>query len=120
MEPDLLSTEVILTHPRQTLGKIQLDWSPQPGSYLNWQGQTYTVLERRHRYFLKSGRYRLHEMVLYVQLATPPSEQSLVKGRWVVGDSSCRFNALSELIRCAVHPEGPCYGCRYYEKRSSS
>jgi hypothetical protein len=115
MEALNLSTEVILTHPRRSLGCVQLDWTPQPGSFLELDGRTYTVLERRHRYHLRAGRYRLHQISLYVQPAQPPSERSLINGRWVLGDASCRFNARSELIRCAVSPEGPCGNCRFYE-----
>ncbi|MBD2384854.1 DUF6464 family protein [Cylindrospermum sp. FACHB-282] len=115
MEPDSLPTEVILTHPRQSLGRVQLDWTPQPGNYLDFQGNTYAVLERRHRYQLKSGRYSLHNIAIYVQSAKRPDEKSLVAGRWVIGDATCRYNADSELIRCAVNPEGPCKSCRFYE-----
>ena len=115
MEPDSLPAELILTHPRQTLGNVQLDWTPQPGNYLDYEGQTYAVLERRHRYLLRSGRYRLQKIALYVQSAQRPNEKSLVEGRWVVGDANCRYNARSELIRCAVNPEGPCNACRFYE-----
>ncbi|MBW4647354.1 MAG: hypothetical protein KME06_01435 [Kastovskya adunca ATA6-11-RM4] len=118
MEPDSLPTEVILTHPRQTLGKVQLDWTPQPGHYLELKGQTYAVLERRHRYQLKSGRYRLQKIALYVQSAQQPTEKSIIEGRWVIGDASCRFNARSEILRCAVNPEGPCAECRLYEQIS--
>jgi|SRR5579883_2951153 hypothetical protein len=116
MEPHSLPTEVILTHPRQSLGSVQLDWTPQPGNYLDLEGKTYAVLERRHRYQLKSGRYRLHKISLYVQSAKQPSERSLVEGRWVIGDASCRYNAHSEIIRCAVNPDGPCQNCRLYEQ----
>jgi Family of unknown function (DUF6464) len=116
MEPDTLPTEVILTHPRQSLGSVQLDWTPQPGNYLDLEGQTYAVIERRHRYQLNWGRYRLHKIALYVQSAPPPTERSFIEGRWVLGDAKCRFNARSELIRCAVNPEGPCDRCRFYEK----
>lgn len=115
MEPDSLPTEVILTHPRQSLGSIQLDWIPQPGNYLDLQGQSYAVLERRHRYQLKWGRYRLQKIALYVQSAPRPTEKSLVDGRWVMGDVNCCYNARSELIRCAVNPEGPCANCRFFE-----
>jgi hypothetical protein len=31
------------------------------------------------------------------------------------GDTSCRFNAHSPFLRCAVNPEGPCQGCPFYE-----
>lgn len=119
MEPNSLPTEVILTNSHQSLGRIQLDWTPQPGSYLDLEGKTYAVLERRHRYQLKAGRYRLQTIALYVQSAKRPSEKTLVGGRWVIGDASCRYNACSEMIRCAVNPDGPCQTCRYYEKRKS-
>ncbi len=114
MEPDL-PTQIILTHPRKSLGKIKLDWAPQPGNYLDLKGKTYAVLERRHRYQLKAGRYRLQEVAIYVQSAQQPAERNLVEGRWVIGDVSCRFNAHSEIIRCAVNPEGPCSSCYFYE-----
>ncbi|MCF4970179.1 MULTISPECIES: DUF6464 family protein [Nostocales] len=119
MEPDYLPTEVILNHPRRSLGKVQLDWTPQPGNYLDLEGKTYAVLERRHRYQFKSGRYRLYNIALYVQTAQRPSEKSLVAGRWVVGDASCVYNAHSEIIRCAVNPNGPCESCRFYEAVSN-
>lgn len=115
MEPSSLSTEVILTHSHRSLGSFKLDWVPQPGAYLDLEGQTYAVLERRHRYQFKAGRYRLHKVSLYVQSAQPPAEKTLISGRWVLGDATCRFNAHSELIRCAVNPEGPCSHCRSYE-----
>ncbi|WP_009631011.1 DUF6464 family protein [Synechocystis sp. PCC 7509] len=111
-----LPTEIILTHPRQCLGNVQLDWTPQPGNYLDVGDKTYAVLERRHRYHLRAGRYKLHKIALFVQLAPRPTENSLVDGRWVIGDASCRFNARSEILRCAVNPEGTCQGCRFYEQ----
>jgi Family of unknown function (DUF6464) len=120
MEALNLSTEVILTHPHRSLGNIQLDWVPQPGSFVELEGKTYTVLERRHRYQLRAGRYRLHQISLYVQSAQPPSERTLMNGRWVLGDATCRFNAHSELIRCAVSPEGPCGNCRFYEQKPAT
>ena len=120
MEPYSLPTEVILTHPRQSLAKVFLDWTPQPGNYLDLEGKTYAVLERRHRYQLKAGRYRLNKIALYVQSAKRPAEKSFVNGHWVVGDASCRFNAHSELIRCAVNPEGPCDRCRFYENQMTN
>jgi hypothetical protein len=36
---------------------------------------------------------------------------------YLIGDISCRFNAHSPYIRCAVNPEGPCKECRYYEPK---
>jgi hypothetical protein len=117
MDPSSLPTEVILTCSWKSLGTIHLDWTPQPGAYLEVQGQTYAVLERRHQYQLKAGRYRLHKISLHVQPAERPPELSLVDGRWLVGDVNCRFNARSQLLRCAVNPVGPCGGCRFFEPR---
>jgi hypothetical protein len=115
MEPDSLPTEVILSHPRQSLGEMKLDWMPQPGNSLALKGETYTVLERHHHYQYKVGGYCLRKISLYVQAAQTPSETSWIEGRWVLGDSSCRFNARSELLRCAINPGGPCEACRSYE-----
>jgi hypothetical protein len=117
MELDSLTTEVILSHPRRTIGNLHLDWNPQPGAYLDLEGKTYAVLERSHRYQFKSGKYRLQKIALYVQTANRPEEMSLVDGRWVVGDTTCCYNAQSELVRCAVNPTGPCSGCRFYEQK---
>ncbi|WP_159788665.1 DUF6464 family protein [Sodalinema gerasimenkoae] len=115
MEPDSLPTELILSESTQSLGRVYLDWTPQPGHYLDVKQQTYKVLERRHRYHLKSGRYRLHQIALYVQTAQRPEEMTCVDGHWLIGDLSCRYNARSELMRCAINPQGPCAGCRHYE-----
>uniref|UniRef100_B8HTH8 Uncharacterized protein n=1 Tax=Cyanothece sp. (strain PCC 7425 / ATCC 29141) TaxID=395961 RepID=B8HTH8_CYAP4 len=115
MEFSSLPTEIHLVHPRRSLGRVYLDWMPQPGACLDHEGQTYTVLERRHRYQLKAGRYQLARVSLYVQSTVAPADRRLWQGRWVIGDVSCRFNAYSELIRCAVNPSGPCDACRFYE-----
>ena len=115
MELNSLPAEVILSHPPSTLGHLYLDWNPQPGAYLEFQGQTYMVLERRHRYLLRSGRYQLHKITLYVQKVDAPVEVSLLDGRWVIGDISCSYNARSELLRCAPNPSGPCDRCVHYQ-----
>jgi hypothetical protein len=36
---------------------------------------------------------------------------------YLVGDISCKFNARSSYVRCAVNPSGPCQDCRHYEQR---
>lgn len=94
-----------------------MDWQPHPGAYVDFEQQTYAVLERRHRYQLKANRYHLAKIDLYVQPATPPKEISLIGDRQVLGDATCRYNAHSELMRCAVSPAGPCQGCQSYEPR---
>ncbi|MBW4593741.1 MAG: hypothetical protein KME46_12700 [Brasilonema angustatum HA4187-MV1] len=38
---------------------------------------------------------------------------------YLVGDISCRFNARSGYLRCAVNPSGPCEGCRLYQARET-
>jgi hypothetical protein len=115
MELNSLPAEVILSHPRSTLGHLYLDWNPQPGAYLEVEGQTYIVLERRHRYLLRSGHYQLHKIALYVQKFDAPADVSLLDGRWVIGDITCSYNARSELVRCAINPSGPCDRCVHYQ-----
>ncbi|MCS6791142.1 MAG: DUF6464 family protein [Oscillatoriaceae bacterium SKW80] len=34
-----------------------------------------------------------------------------------IGAQTCRFNARSPFIRCAVNPLGPCQGCSHYQRR---
>ncbi|QLE42232.1 hypothetical protein FD723_18605 [Nostoc sp. C052] len=36
--------------------------------------------------------------------------------RGCVGDASCRWNARSPYIRCAINPSGECQGCKHYER----
>lgn len=38
---------------------------------------------------------------------------------YLIGDISCRFNARSGYLRCAVNPQGPCQGCRHYQGRNT-
>jgi hypothetical protein len=33
-----------------------------------------------------------------------------------IGDSRCKYNALSAALRCAINPSGPCDGCQYFEQ----
>lgn len=113
----MLPTEVIVINPPTNLGQIKLDWLPQPGHYISVAGRTYAILERHHHYQYKIGGYCLHKISVHVQPAQKPQETSFVDGRTVIGDASCRFNAASEIFRCAVNPDGPCADCRLYEAR---
>lgn len=36
---------------------------------------------------------------------------------YLIGDITCQFNARSGYLRCAVNPDGPCEGCRFYEEK---
>jgi hypothetical protein len=45
-----------------------------------------------------------------------PADATYVEGiGFAIGDYSCRFNARSAHVRCAVNPAGPCHSCRHYE-----
>ncbi|GAB4238320.1 MAG: hypothetical protein Kow0049_24880 [Stanieria sp.] len=37
--------------------------------------------------------------------------------KFFVGDVSCRYNAHSPYIRCAVNPGGPCQDCIHYQAK---
>ncbi len=115
LKPESLLTEIILSHPHQVLGKIQLDWLPQPGNHLELEGSTYVVLERHHHYQYKIGGYHLQKMSLYVQSSNHITDKTFIDGRWVIGNPTCLYNAQSELLRCALQPNGPCQGCKHYQ-----
>jgi hypothetical protein len=72
------------------------------------------VLQCRHRYRLRSGRYELAAVALQVKLQRRPRDARRWGGGWVIGDPDCRFNARSPLLRCAVLPEGPCERCIHF------
>jgi hypothetical protein len=45
-------------------------------------------------------------------------DQRYVEGMgYVIGDFTCRFNARSSHIRCAINPFGPCEGCSHYQQK---
>ncbi|TVS06544.1 MAG: hypothetical protein EA413_03800 [Cyanobium sp. PLM2.Bin73] len=87
---------------------------PQPGRWLECGAGSYLVLQRRHRYRLRSGRYELTSVALQVKQQRRPSDARRWGGGWVIGDPLCRFNARSPLLRCAVLPEGPCERCSHF------
>ena len=115
MDVNALPVDVVLVNPLTKLGRFTLDGQPQPGTCLELEGQPYRVLERRHQYRLQGGLYQLHTVILYVQVAEITAEQTLWEGQLVIGDISCRFNARSSLLRCAVNPHGPCDRCDHYQ-----
>ncbi|MEB3331057.1 MAG: DUF6464 family protein [Synechococcaceae cyanobacterium] len=84
---------------------------PQPGLWLELEGLQVLVLQRRHRYRLVAGCYQLASVALLVRPQRQPEDARWWNGAWVIGDPSCRFNARSPLLRCAVLPEGPCERC---------
>jgi len=97
-----------------TLEAPELGEIPQPGRWLNLMAGSFLVLQRRHRYRLRNGRYELCSVALQVRRQRQPEDARWWNGRWVIGDPHCRFNARSPLLRCAVLPEGPCERCRHF------
>jgi hypothetical protein len=47
----------------------------------------------------------------------PTSFDSLERYGDYIGDISCRNNAKSPYLRCAINPSGPCEDCSSYEKK---
>jgi hypothetical protein len=117
---NLLPARVFLTDTARCVGEVLTTPAQQPGSLLEVEGEVYAVLERRHQYSLRSGRYRLDRIALYVRPAEGAGERTHWQGQTVIGDPSCLFNACSPLIRCAPNPSGPCRGCRSYEPRPAA
>ena len=99
------------------LARMESTDPPTPGQWFLHDHVSYLVLQRRHRYKLHSGRYELSSIVLYVKAQKQPADAHFVAHGWVIGDSDCRFNALSPLLRCAVLPDGPCDRCVHREAR---
>lgn len=111
MSAEVFPVEIEIADSNHSLGSFVFEWSPQPGAQLEIQGRSYVVLERRHRYTLKMNQYELSRILLSVKETHGISDRTWVGGSWVIGDSRCKYNARSALIRCAVNPEGPCDRC---------
>ncbi|MBW4661601.1 MAG: hypothetical protein KME15_23270 [Drouetiella hepatica Uher 2000/2452] len=44
-------------------------------------------------------------------------DQHYVEGiGYIIGDLTCKFNARSSYIRCAVNPSGSCQDCSHYQQ----
>lgn len=112
---NLLPTEIILTPVHQCIGRLNLDRRLQPGNYMDFEGKTYAILERHHFYQYRVNGYHFDRATLHVQESLRPEETTQIGDRYIIGDANCRFNARSEIMRCAVNPEGPCKDCRYFE-----
>ncbi|MEL4897264.1 DUF6464 family protein [Crocosphaera sp. Alani8] len=117
MNQDSILTEVILSHNNKSLGKIKLDWNPKKGGSIELQGETYNILEYHNHYHYQVGGYQLQKISIYVQKILEIQEKTLVNGRWILGDFNCRFNANSEIVTCAVNPQGNCKNCQFFEPK---
>ncbi|MFB2983019.1 DUF6464 family protein [Microseira sp. BLCC-F43] len=72
--------------------------------------------ETRAREQLRLAMERASMMPL--RMPHQPPEVQYVEGVGeLIGDITCQFNARSAYLRCAVNPDGPCQGCRYYQPR---
>jgi hypothetical protein len=106
------SDRLIATIEIDNLGDV-----PHPGLWLTHDDRSFLVLQQRHRYRLRQGRYELATVALQVKSQQQPADALWWDGRWVIGDPHCRFNARSPLLRCAVLPEGPCERCCHRSPR---
>ena len=99
----------------QPIDRLEMEDPPHPGRWFSVDASSFLVMQRRHRYRLRSGRYELSSVVLLVQSQKQPDDARWYRHGWVIGDPSCRFNARSPVLRCAVLPEGPCDRCVHRE-----
>ncbi len=75
-----------------------------------------TQLRTRSR--LRQAALDLSGVRVRQNIRHPESDRYYLEGvGYLIGDISCKFNAQSGYIRCAVNPSGPCQNCRYYESR---
>jgi hypothetical protein len=56
----------------------------------------------------------------YKRIPRDPEEHYIEGVGYIIGDLSCRYNACSPYIRCAVNPGGLCDGCRDYHSKNNS
>lgn len=63
------------------------------------------------------GGDRQHNSSVAQMQLNPTSTRHRPPQKYYIGELSCRYNALSPYLRCAVHPEGPCENCQHYEKK---
>jgi hypothetical protein len=115
MQPQL-PIQLIDADSSEMFDEIRLDWTPHPGHFLQIGTQGYLILEKRHSYHLRDGRYCLVAIRAYVR---PTDQLPSHPEQGVIGDPSCRYNALTPLLRCSVKPDGPCAGCLHYVRRES-
>ena len=99
------------------INRVDLEDPPHPGQWLVVKDESFLVMQRRHRYSLRNGRYVMASVALMVKPQARPADATPWRHGWVIGDPNCRFNACSPLLRCAVWPEGPCESCSHHELR---
>ena len=60
-----MAVELRQAGSEQVLHRLMLEDVPQPGRWLEVEGLSYLVLQRRHRYRLRGGRYQLSGVALW-------------------------------------------------------
>ncbi|WP_442948274.1 DUF6464 family protein [Nostoc sp.] len=70
-----------------------------------WQRESPPSETERHIASLEFGYF-----------AIPSDTGAITRSADTIGDRTCKYNALSRMLRCAVNPCGPCEGCTHYEK----
>ncbi len=81
---------------------------------------SFILVRRAKRQF--SGRMRrIRELNNYRRRLDreffPLSSEPVERCRDFIGDISCRNNAKSPYLRCAINPGGPCEDCSHYEQK---
>ncbi|MEA5620355.1 DUF6464 family protein [Cronbergia sp. UHCC 0137] len=75
-----------------------------------------TQLRTRSR--LRQASIRFYRARLHHYIRPIEGDRYYLEGvGYLFGDISCKFNARSGYIRCAINPDGPCQNCRHYEPR---
>lgn len=57
-----------------------------------------------------------YQSIHSTQTLSSPEQHEVEGLGLIIGDLSCRFNARSPYLRCAVNPDGPCQGCSAYQE----
>lgn len=73
--------------------------------------------EARTRERFRAARLSLDSRRI-ANISSLPEEQYIQGVGYIIGDLTCKFNARSPIVRCAVNPLGPCKNCSQYESRN--
>lgn len=76
--------------------------------------------QARTRSQLRRAAMNFSREQLRVSTRPDSSDRYYLEGvGYLIGDITCKYNARSGYLRCAVNPSGPCEGCRYYQPRET-
>ena len=73
------------------IDRIDLDDPPQPGRWFVVEEQSFLVMQRRHRYALRNGRYVMASVALMVKPQARPADATPWRHGWVIGDPDLSF-----------------------------